>query len=75
MPVFKGNGYISRGDNSFRIVFTALLKRVYPKRKEFVPKGKKLFPLRVDPFSEQLSVQESKLEVIKVVSLIKHNRK
>ena len=30
----------------------SLLKRAYPKRKEFAPIGSKFFPFRVDPFSE-----------------------
>ena len=34
-------------------------------------KGSSYFPFRVNPFSKGLHVQESKQEVIKVVSLVK----
>ena len=45
------------GDNFCDFLFgflhtNPLLKRVHSNRKEFAPKGSKLFPFRVDSFSE-----------------------
>ena len=34
-------------------------KGVYPKRKDFAPFGSKVFPFRVDPFSEEGQIQLS----------------
>ena len=41
---------------TFCCIFRALITfeiRVYPKKKEFAPKGSKFLPFRVDPFSEE----------------------
>ena len=51
--------FFDKGDNFpvslFPFLYTnPLLKGVYPKRKEFAPKGSKFFPFRVDPFSEAM---------------------
>ena len=45
---------------------------VYIKRKQIAPRWSKLFPFRVDPFSEgTIYVQEGKQEVTIIASLIK----
>ena len=54
-----------QGRQLLKIVLSPFWKGVYAKRKEFVPS----FLFRVDPFNKGLGVQESKQEVIKVLSL------
>ena len=41
-----------KGSNSFKIVFTSLLKNFFSKGKEFTPLGSKCFPVRVDCFQK-----------------------
>ena len=51
LPI-KGNGYIS-GDTTLSELLCFLSENVYSKRNEFAPIGRKFFPFRVDPFSEE----------------------
>ena len=48
----KGNGYTIKAGNSFKVVYTTLLKGVFSEMKEFAPLGSKFFPFRADLLSE-----------------------
>ena len=47
---FKGEWIYVPGGKSVKIVLPSLLKRIYPKRKDFAPLGSKFFPVSVDSF-------------------------
>ena len=46
---FKGKFYISKRGNSAKMILSPFWKGIYSTRKEY---GSKIFPFRVDPFSE-----------------------
>ena len=71
--ILKGMDKLLGVGNSVKIVFYFFEKGSTPKGKNLLPfgaNGSKFFSFRVDPFWKD-SVQESKQEVTKVVSLVK----
>ena len=48
----RGNVTLSGAETLTKIILPAFWKGIYFKRKEFASQGSKLFPFRVDPFTE-----------------------
>ena len=71
----KKTDTLSRGTPSASLNFASLLNRGHLLKKRICSPRSKFFPLRVDPTLKGCTVQESKQEVIKVVSLCKNDRK
>ena len=69
--ISKRNLTIEGADNSVKIVCFSSEKGSVLKRKNLLPLLSRSFPFRVDPFQKGLGLQDGKLEVTKVVSLVK----
>ena len=69
-PIFSQGEWIpAHGEATVKIVLPPFRNGVYPKRKEYAPKGNKFLSFKVDHFQMWLDVLYCKQKVTKVVSL------